>query len=320
VLVTGATGFVGGHLVDRLLASGATVAALARTPAKASSLIARGVEIVPGDLTDTSALARACANRDVVYHVGGTIAARNEAEFLAVNEAGTARLVAAAETAGIRRFVLVSSLSVGGPTRADRPLVGTETPNPVTAYGRSKLAGERVVRGSKLSWTIVRPPAVYGPADREMLRVFRAVALGIAPVFGNGSQQLSLVFGPDLAAALIAAASSPRTEGDIFYAAHPEVVTSRQLGSILGRATGRRPVTIPVPALMGRLFLTMTEGAARLADRATVLTRDKGNELFQPAWTCDPSRLMDLTGWRAEHDLASGAKITFDWYRRAKWL
>jgi hypothetical protein len=122
-----------------------------------------------GDLDDPEALVRAAEGVDVIYHVAGLVMARDEAEFHAVNAEGTRRLLEAAAPSGAR-FVLVSSLAAGGPTVPGRPLLGHEPPHPVTAYGRSKLAAEAVVRAGPLPWTIVRPPAVYGPRDREMFR------------------------------------------------------------------------------------------------------------------------------------------------------
>jgi nucleoside-diphosphate-sugar epimerase len=196
---------------------------------------------------------------------------------------------------------------------------GDEPAHPVTQYGRSKLAGEAVVRGSNLPWTIIRPPAVYGPGDREMLRVFRAASLGVAPVFGDGLQQLSLVFGPDLADALVAA-RLPGAIGGTFYPAHPEVVTTRQLIETVGAAAGKRPFILPIPLGIGRAALGLAGSWARLTNHTTILTADKANELFQPRWVCDPSPLTAATGWRAEHHLAAGARLTLDWYRRERWL
>jgi nucleoside-diphosphate-sugar epimerase len=319
-LVTGATGFVGGHLVDALLARGDVVTALVRSPAKAADLGRRGVILVPGDLDDRTAMARACADQDLVYHLAGLIAARSEAEFLTVNRDGVARLAAAAGEAGVRRFLLLSSLAAGGPALDGRPLVGDEPPRPTTQYGRSKLAGERVLEATALAWTIVRPPAVYGPNDREMFRVFRAARIGLAPVFGDGSQRLSLVFGPDLAEAIVAAGTSDRTIGRVYYACHPEVLTGRALVEIVGAAAGRRVRTIGIPEAVGRAALFATDLVARVRGRATVLSRDKANEFFQPAWICDPTPLAEATGWRAAHDLASGARATFQWYRAHGWL
>jgi nucleoside-diphosphate-sugar epimerase len=319
-LVTGATGFVGGLLVERLRERGDTVVALVRRPERAADLARLGVELVSGDLANRTALAAAATGCDVVYHVAGAIAGRNEAEFMAVNRDGTQAVVEAATAAKVARFVLVSSLAAAGPTTPGRPLRGDEPPRPVSQYGRSKLAAEAVVRASGLGWAILRPPAVYGPRDREMLRIFRAVStLGIAPVFGNGRQELSLVFGPDLVDALISAGTSV-IAGQTWYPAHPEVVTTRGLIAAVATAAGRPARVVPIPFVVGRGLLALTDLAARIAGRATVLSRDKGNELFQPAWLADPAAFTAATGWTASHDLARGARATFAWYRQSGWL
>ena len=319
-LVTGGTGFVGRHLIDALLRRGETVTALLRSPRKAGGLAARGVRLVPGDLGDAAALRAASDGQNIIYHVAGRIAARSEAEFLAVNRDGVAQVVAAASDVSHARIVLVSSLAAGGPAARGQRLRGDESPHPVTAYGRSKLAGETAVREGALPWTIVRPPAVYGPGDREVLTVFRAARLGVAPVFGDGAQELSLVYGPDLAEALVAAGVSPATAGRVFYACHPEILTSKAMVRGIGTAMGRAVRIITLPRWIAAGALALTSGVARLARRATILTPDKANEFFAPAWTCDPEPLEVATGWRAAHDLASGAAETAAWYRAAGWL
>lgn len=319
-LVTGATGFVGSHLVEALRARNEVVTALVRTPAKAAALGPLGVRLVPGDLDDPSSLAAAVEGQDIVYHVAGMVAARGEADFLRCNRDGTASLVAAAAHARVSRFVYVSSMAAGGPGIKGRPLTGTEPPRPVTAYGRSKLAGESAVAAGAIPWVIVRPPTVYGPRDREVLKVFRMARWGVAPVFGDGSQQLSAVHGADLAGALLAAGTAPGTIGKVYYPCHPEVVTSADFVRSVGRAMGRRVRLVPVPRSFGQAMLGVTELAARLAGRTTILTRDKANEFFQAAWTGDPGPLTSDSGWRAAHDLTSGMADTCRWYRSVGWL
>jgi nucleoside-diphosphate-sugar epimerase len=320
VLVTGATGFVGSHLVEALQGDGAAVTALARSPEKAAALAARGIRVVPGDLHDIGALENAARNQDVIYHVAGVVAARGEAEFLRANRDGTRNVTAAAERSGRPRLVLVSSLAAGGPAPRGAPLKGPEPPRPVTAYGRSKLAGEQIVRSSSLPWSIVRPPIVYGPRDREVLKLFRIARLGIAPVFGDGCQELSAVHAADLAQALIAASSSESTVGGTYNACHPEVFTSGELGRAIGAALGRSVATLRIPARLGRALLLVTEASARVARKATILTTDKANEFFQPAWTGDPGPLTRDSGWRAAYDLQTGLADTYQWYRKAGWL
>ena len=319
-LVTGATGFVGSHLVDALRTRGFQVTALARSPTKAKVLADQGVRVVAGDLHDTSALGRAVAGQDVIYHVAGLVAARDETEFLRANRDGTRNLLEAAERGGQPRFILVSSLAAAGPAGRGRPLTGRETPRPVTAYGRSKLAAEQLVSGSSLRWSVVRPPMVYGPRDREVLKLFRLARLGLAPVFGDGAQELSAVHAADLAEALVATGESPTATGGIYAACHPEVFSSTEFGRAVGAAMGRRVSTIRIPAPLGRAVLALTESTSRLTRQPTILTSDKANEFFQPAWTADPTPLTRDTGWQARYDLATGLRDTYAWYRRAGWL
>jgi dihydroflavonol-4-reductase len=319
-LVTGATGFVGSHLAEALRQRGDVITALARSSAKAKPLTALGVNVLPGDLHDVAALQRAVEGQDVVYHVAGLVAARSEAEFLRANGKGTENVVTAVQRAGVARLVFVSSLAAAGPSQRGAPLSGDETPRPVTAYGRSKLAAEQTVRGSGLSWSIVRPPIVYGPRDREVLKVFRLARLRIAPVFGDGAQELVAVHAEDLAGALIAAASNPAAIGRTYTACHPEVFTSAQFGVAVAAAMGHSVKTLHIPQPVGRALLSVTEAAAKLAGQSTILTSDKANEFFQPAWTGDPTPLTRDTGWRAGYDLRRGLEHTYRWYREAGWL
>jgi len=319
-LVTGATGFVGHHLIDALLRRGDSVTALVRTPAKAAGLADRGVRLVAGDLGDAVALADAARHQEVIFHLAGLVAARSEAEFLSVNRDGTVRLAQAATGVSNARIVLVSSMAAAGPTQRGHRLSGTEPARPLTAYGRSKLAGEAAIKAGTLPWTIVRPPAVYGPFDTEMFRIFRAAKLGIVPLFGDGAQELSLVYGPDLASALIAAATSKATIGGTYYACHPEILTSESLVAEVGRTVAMTPRLIRLPRWSAAAALGLISGLARLRGRATLLTPDKAHDFFAPAWTADPTPLESATGWRAEYDFESGAAATADWYRSAGWL
>ncbi|HEU4827597.1 MAG TPA: NAD-dependent epimerase/dehydratase family protein [Gemmatimonadales bacterium] len=320
-LVTGGTGFVGRHLVEHLRAQGDDVTALVRSPARAEPLAALGARLEQGDLHDHAALARAVTGQDVIYHVAGAVAAPNEAAYLAGNRDGTANLVAAASAAETRRFVCVSSLAAAGPSQPGRPHSGDVEPRPVTAYGRSKLAGEQAVRASPLAWTILRPPAVYGPRDREnFLTVFKALRLGVAPVFGDGSTELSAVYAPDLAEALRAAGTTDATVGGTYYPNHPEIVTSAELVRTIARAAGRSVRIIGLPEPIARGILTLTGSAARMLGRTTILNADKANEFYQAAWTGDPGDLTRDAGWRARHDAASGFAATWQWYRDAGWL
>lgn len=325
VFVTGGTGFVGAHLVKALRARGDTVTALARRPALAEQLgWGSDVRLVRGDLADAAALREGCAGVDIVYHVAGQIAARNAAEFMACNRDGTANVLEAARDGGARRVLFVSSLAVAGPTTPGHPIDETRAPAPVTDYGRSKLAAEVLVRAMppSLPWTIVRPPVVYGEWDRGTLKIFQLARRGVVPVFGDGSQELSVIHAEDLAQSLIAAATSQAAVGRVYFAAHPTVTTSRALVLAAGKALGRDrpPRILPVPALVARGVLWAAGTLAHIAGRASLLSADKGNEYLAPAWTCRSDALTRDTGWRAQVDLDEGLRRAANWYREVGWL
>jgi nucleoside-diphosphate-sugar epimerase len=318
--VTGATGFVGAHLVNALRQRGDAVTCLVRNPERLRGLGWSDVRTLPGDLDTPEALAAGCADADIVYHVAGRIAARNLAEYLAVNRDGTARVLQAAAAHPPRRLVHISSLAVGGPTVPGKPIDESRPPAPVTDYGRSKWAAERLVREAPFPWSIIRPPVVYGERDRETLKIFRLARARLGPVIGDGTQELSVVYAGDLAAAIIAAAVAPGAAGRVYYVAHPETTTSRGLVEAVGRALGTRPWHLPVPGPLARIALWTVGSLAHLAGRATVLSADKANEFLAPAWTCRADALTRDAGWRATTDLATGLTRTAAWYRTEGWL
>ena len=318
--VTGGTGFVGAHLVQALRARGDQVTCLVRNPAKAQALGWTDVRLVRGDLDDVTALREGCADAEVIYHVAGRISARDRDEFLRANRDGTAKVLEAAAQRSRGRFVFVSSLAAAGPTVPGTPIDESRPPSPVTPYGESKLAAELLVRAMAGSWTIVRPPTVYGEWDREVLKVFKLARAGLAPVFGDGSQELSVIYAGDLAAALVAAATAPAAANRVYYAAHPVMTTSRELVRAIGRAVGRQPRIVPLPGPIARGLLWTIGSIAHLAGRATLLSGDKAAEFLAPAWTCRSEALARDAGWRAATDLDVGLRRTADWYRREGWL
>ena len=319
-LVTGGTGFVGSHLAAALARRGDDVFCLVRRPEQAAFVASLGALIAPGSLDDADALRTALAGVEQVYHLAGLTTAASEAEFLAVNEAGTRRLLAAiqATVPNLKRFVHVSSIAAVGPTSHGTRLTEASPCRPVTAYGRSKLAGEIVVRGAAgLPWTIVRPPVVYGPRDRELLRLFRIARRGFAPVFGMGMQELSLVYVTDLADGIAAAGAAPGALGQTYHLAHPDIVRSRDLAREIGRAVrrGRDPLIVPVPAAVAAPIVRMIGRAAAAAGRRTVVSADKLAEFLAPAWGTSVAKAERELGWRPPHDVHRGVEETAAWYR-----
>ena len=327
IFVTGGTGFVGSHLVDALLARNDQVTCLVRSTSKAERLFPpdRRPDLVQGDLNDLDALARGCEDVDAVFHVAGLTAARNRAELLAVNGHATRTLARVAKQAAprVQRFVYVSSLAAAGPTSRGRPLAETTQSQPVSDYGWTKRAGEEAVRACGLPWTIVRPPTVYGPRDTEMLKVFKLAKRRLAVFFGDGLQELSLVYVADLAEALIHALS-PAASGQIFFSSHPEIWTTRGLTAAIYSAsrpgTTGTPLALGIPGPLARGILWTTGTAASLLRRPSLLNADKANEFLADAWTCSSEAIADATGWQAATGLVAGLRHTAEWYRGARWL
>lgn len=319
-LVTGATGFVGGHLVRALVAADDTVVGLYRRPEARAGLEALGAEPAPGTLADERSLAEALQGVDVVYHLAGLVAG-SEAELMQTNGHGTARVVAACRAAGVRRIVYCSSQAALGPSPRGVRLTEDATAAPVTAYGRSKLAGEAAVQAADgVAWSIVRPPAVYGPGDREFLRLFQIVRWRVAPVFGWGGQQLSLVYAPDLARALATAGREPKAAGQVYHAAHDEVATAAGVARAAGTALGGRPLVLPLPAAITVPIVAFIGAAAERAGRRTVVNRDKLAEFLADAWLLDSSKARRDLDWTAATGLADGMRQTAAWYRNEGWL
>lgn len=331
VFVTGGTGFVGSHLVEALLNRGDEVTCLVRNPSKAQKLFAAHMpRTVEGNLFDNDALSTGCEGVDAVFHVAGVTAARSPSEFHTINAEATRTVVHVAKraAANLHRFVSVSSVAAVGPSALGRVVPDDQTPQPVTEYGRSKLSGENVVRESGLPWTIIRPPPVYGPRDLAMLKLFKLAKRGLLPVFGNGSQELSLVYVKDLAGALLAAIH-PATAGKHYFVCHNEICTARSLvlaihGTVseVMRARGKysTPRIVPIPPLLARTALWITGTAARVSGKRSILSADRANEFLAEAWTCSSAGFERDTGWKAETDLFTGLAKTAEWYAEAGWI
>jgi nucleoside-diphosphate-sugar epimerase len=207
VLLTGANGFVGSHILDKLCARGLATVALLRPASNQRFIQAHlpRLEVRVGSLSDPQSLDAALQDVTHVIHCAGCIKALRKSEFYEVNQAGTRNVVEAVnrQQGRIQRLVHLSSLAAGGPASPDKPAREDDLPHPVSEYGRSKLAGERELHGAcKTEYVILRPPAVYGPRDEAFLPLFKAVKAHILPRFGGGRQTLSLVFAEDLAEAV----------------------------------------------------------------------------------------------------------------------
>ena len=320
-LVTGATGFVGSHLIDALHAAGRPARALVRATSDVTRLRAAGCDICVADFTDPAAWASALDDVGVVYHLAAATRARDEAEYRRANVDTTAALMAAAAARpSPPRVVFLGTLASVGPTPDGRPVDEDAAPRPLTAYGRTKLEAERLLlRTTSVPSVVLRPPAVYGPRDRDLFTFFRLARLGVMPVPAGPDRPVQLIHVRDVVAALLAAADSQRT-GRVYHIAEPAIRPWSQVASMIARAVGKEPVAVRIPRPLLRVAALGSEATARLTGRSTIFNRDKVRELLAPGWICTTSRAEDELGFRAAIPLENGIPETAEWYRSAGWL
>ena len=326
VLLTGGTGFIGSHCAEQLSGAGIQVRALVR-PTSDTSLLETlpGVTLARGHMEDPDALRRAASGVRGVIHAAGLVKARRPEDFHLVNALGTKHLLeAVVEVAPeLERFVLVSSLAAAGPSQDGQPRPRGTTPSPVTEYGRSKLAAEAFAteQAGRLPITVLRPPAVYGPRDREVFAFFKSVQLGVLPITGSPSSRLSTIYGPDCASACIAALDADVPSGSVYEIDDGEPRTLAGLIADIEAALGRRAwLRIPIPGPVLYAAAAATEAAGRVLGRPVMLTRDKTHELRAPHWVADSEPVRDAIGWSPSAGFTEGARRTATWYRNHGWL
>jgi nucleoside-diphosphate-sugar epimerase len=320
-LLTGATGFLGGHVAAALAAEGYRVRVLARSdPAKSPLLSGVSLDVVRGDLSSLEVLEQAARGCDVVVHVAGLTKARTLEEYREVNARGTERLVSAASRAAPGAiFLLVSSQAAAGPARDGRPVAASDPARPVSWYGISKLEGEEAVRRRwNGPWIVLRPGVIYGPGDQGLLTYFRAAASGILPVPGGGRR---IQIGPAdwTARAVARTAGRPDLSGRTEFLCPPEPVTIGALARHLAGLAPRRPILLPVPDVLVRAAGLAETLRETISKRSRPFNSDKARELLAGEWLCEPGLTKELE-LSSPQSLAEGLGTTWDWYRRQGWL
>lgn len=319
-LVTGATGFIGGHLVTELVKKGYRVTCLVRKTSNLKWLEATDADMFYGDCEDETSLKGLADDFTYVFHLAGLTKAKTDKEFFSANVQGTENILRAVSSRnqGLKRFIHLSSLAAVGPSRNGTPLDETVKPTPVSAYGRSKLEGEAAVLRYKelLPVTIIRPPAVYGPRDRDFYLFFKMVKRGFYPYWGKC--YYSMLYVDDLVRGLIMAARAKGTGSEIYFLADSRVYSNEDIVREIINALGvKKALKIPVPKPAMKLI---TEIGSRLGSGMSIINRDKLNELKHSHWLCNAGKAERELGFIAQVRLREGIKWTGDWYRIHQWL
>ena len=323
VLITGANGFVGSRLCALLIEKGYQVIAQVRKTSDLSLLKDLKVEYRYGDVTQSETLPQLIRGVDYVIHNAGVIKARRRETYFAVNEQGTRDLLEAvvAHNPGVKRVVYVSSVAAAGPSKPGQPVKETDPPRPITTYGESKLAGERVTLSyaDRLPVTVVRPPGVYGPGDRGIYSMFKAVWLHFRPLIGDSRRKLQIVHVDDLCEGIACALKAPVKSGGVYFIAEKDAYEYGELIDLLVAASRRWAIPLFLPSPLFRAIAAIFEFAFKAVGATPLLTREKTREL-NASWEMDISRARTELGFESKIRFSDGARDTYEWYVRNGWL
>jgi nucleoside-diphosphate-sugar epimerase len=324
VLVTGATGFIGSHLVEALVQRGAQVRCLVRDKTKLGWVKDSPVEFVVGNCREKNSLKQAVQDVDQVFHLAGATMAVKEKTYFEVNGLGTENLVRACieNNPRLQKFISISSQAAAGPCRSGEKKNESDPCEPVSPYGKSKLLGEKLAlsHAHELPLLILRPCAVYGPRDKGFYTLCKGLSRRINPVLADHDQHISMCHVQDLVRGILLAAETRTESGEIFFLSDGHDYRMAEIGDIFAQAMQINPLKLRLPRqmLFGMAFIA--ECFSRLTGTPSILSRGKVKEMICKNWLCDISKARALLGYEPRIALARGAELTVAWYKKENWL
>ena len=323
-IVTGANGFVGSHLVDYLLSKNFIVKCLVRQSSNLKWLEDKNVEIFKCGLFDRDGIKTAMKDVNYVFHVAGVVKAKNTDGYFKGNVDATKILLETAEENkhNIKRFVVVSSQTVSGPSYDGKPVNEQTECKPLTTYAKSKFEQERLVLSyrEKIPVTICRAPAIYGERDTEIFIYFQTFSKGLTSLIGFDKKMLSLLHVADLAAGLYLAATSERSVGEIYFISSEKFYTWDEVGAVTSKELNKKAIKIRIPHFVVYTLAAFAQFFAIFSSKPATLNIEKAKDLTQHAWICDTSKAIKDLGYRQNVSIEEGIKRTCDWYKKMKCI
>lgn len=322
--VTGATGFVGSHLVDLLLEKGFEVSCLKRKTSSIKWLDGKNVSFIEGDLYSNEALEEAIKDVDYVFHVAGVVKAKNQAGFEKGNNLATKNLIeiTAKVNPGIKKFVHVSSLAVCGPNPDNEPLTEDYIPRPITTYGRTKREAEKEVLKfrDKINVAIVRPPAIYGPRDTEVFIYFKTFRGGLNSIIGFKNKYLSLIHVKDLVQGIYLAGVKETRSGEIFFITSDDAYNWDDVGKVTSKVMDKRAIKLRVPHFVVFTVGGITEFVYKFSRSAPTLNIEKCYDITRDGWFASNKKAKEKLGFQPVYSLEEGFRDTYEWYKKEGWI
>ncbi len=324
VLVTGATGFVGSHLTEALAQRGYHIRCLTRPSSDLSWLKSLPVELVQADMNDHESMIPAVRGANLIFHLSGLTKAKKESAYYKANADASRVLyeVCHKVNPGVAKIVHVSSLAAAGPAVPGKPRIETDPPLPLTYYGKSKFEGERYAREYMryLPITVISPPAVYGPREKDIYFYFKLIRRHIEPRIGLKPKYLSIVYVKDLVDAILLAADKPESTGQSYFVDDGNIYSWRDVSLTIRTVMNRKTIPVLIPQWKISVWAFLAELFMSFSSKPALINRQKILELKQEAWTCSSRKIREELGFASRYDFERGARETAQWYEENGWL
>lgn len=323
LIITGATGFTGYHILKMAVEKGYAVTALVRNPIKAKFPEAWQITIISlrGDLLNVfQNYLDEFGSPDIFIHNAGLVRGCNEKLMYNSNVKLTEEIIDAIKKSELKpkKFLFTSSLAAVGPG-SETGLVPIEEdciPNPVTIYGKSKLEAEKILKAqSELPWLIIRPTAIYGPGDKDGLSIYRLISKGLSIRLTGKKQQLSFLYVEDFANAIFALAESNYIH-KIYFLSDDETYFTRDWLNIIESCMRRKTLKLIIPSFASWLIALLSE----IKGENSIISRDKLKELKANNWSVKVEKVKTDLGWTPKIKLKDGVELTYKWYKENGWI
>jgi nucleoside-diphosphate-sugar epimerase len=323
-LVTGATGFIGSHLVEALAQRGARVRCLVRNRGRLGWVRDSPVEFVVGNCREKNSLKEGVKDVDHVFHLAGATTAVKENAYFEVNALGTENLVQACieNNTRLKKFIYLSSQAAAGPSRNGGKKKESDPCEPVSPYGKSKLLGEKLAlsHSHELPLLILRSCSVYGPRDRGFYPLFKCLSRSIKPSLSDHDQHISMCYVQDLVRAILLAAEAQTESGEIFFLSDGQDYRMEEIGDIFAQAMDINALELRLPKQMLFAMAFFAECFSRVSGKPSILSRGKAEEMVRKNWLCDITKARAILGFEPRIFLARGAELAVAWYKKEHWL
>ena len=324
VLITGASGFLGFHLINAAVENDFDVYAAVRANSNIQHLRELPIHFVELNFADTNGLNTIFSenNFDYIIHAAGTTKANTQKEYDLVNDQYTQNLALAAakHSKPVKRFVFISSLAATGPIKtAEGKIKEDKEPNPVTAYGKSKLTAERNLEKVDIPTTILRPTAIYGPREKDIFLVNQYLSKGFEPYIGRAPQKLSFVYGRDVADLAVKVLTQQSANG-IYNISDGNEYSRYDYAAIVKKLLGRKTIRLHLPVAVVRALLFAVEKYSRAMNKIPAVSNEKLHELMAENWICDITKAKEELGFLPAYNLEKGLEASIEWYRKNSWL